>query len=54
MRITVSDVLDALASGLTFEEVLDEFPYLVRDDILACLAFAADRQRNLIRRVVSV
>lgn len=48
MRITVYDVLSYLASGMTYEEVLADFPYLTRDDILACLAFAANRERQLI------
>jgi uncharacterized protein (DUF433 family) len=47
MRITVGDVLDYLAGGMTFEEILDDFPDLTREDILACLAFAADRERSL-------
>ena len=47
MRITVSDVLEYLASGMTEEEILEEFPYLEREDIKACLAFAADRERKL-------
>jgi uncharacterized protein (DUF433 family) len=47
MRITVSDVLSYLASGMSEEEVLRDFPYLTRDDIRACLAFAADRERRL-------
>lgn len=48
MRITVQDVLEYLASGMTEEEILDDFPDLTRDDIKACLAFAADRERKLI------
>ena len=47
MRITVGDVLDWLASGMTFEEILNDFPELAREDIYACLAFAADKERNL-------
>jgi uncharacterized protein (DUF433 family) len=47
LRITVSDVLGYLASGMTEDEILRDFPYLVRDDIRACLAFAADRERRL-------
>ncbi|MEJ2206405.1 MAG: DUF433 domain-containing protein [Gemmatimonadota bacterium] len=47
MRITVSDVLEYLASGMSEHEILDEFPDLERDDIRACLAFAADRERRL-------
>ena len=41
IRIRVSDVLGLLARGLSHDEVLKEFPYLERDDILACLEFAA-------------
>lgn len=41
MRIRVTDVLDLLANGLTFEEVLAEFPYLETEDIQACLRFAS-------------
>jgi uncharacterized protein (DUF433 family) len=40
LRITVWDVLEYLASGMTVEEVLEDFPDLTRDDILACYAFA--------------
>jgi len=47
MRITVYDVLDYLASGMTQEEILHDFPDLTRDDIRACLAFAADREGRL-------
>jgi uncharacterized protein (DUF433 family) len=42
MRITVYDVLSYLAAGMTEEEVLADFPYLTRKDILACLGYAAD------------
>jgi uncharacterized protein (DUF433 family) len=45
MRITVYDVLSYLASGMTYEEILDDFPYLAQEDILACLGYAADRER---------
>jgi uncharacterized protein (DUF433 family) len=44
MRITVYDVLSYLASGMTEEEVLSDFPELTHEDILACLSFAADRE----------
>ena len=44
--ITVYDVLDYLASGMTESEILADFPSLTRDDIRACLAFAADRERK--------
>ena len=47
LRITVYDVLDYLASGMTEEEILADFPDLKADDIKACLAFAADRERRL-------
>lgn len=47
LRITVSDVLDYLASGMTADQVLADFPELTADDIRACLAFAADRERRL-------
>jgi uncharacterized protein (DUF433 family) len=46
MRITVYDVLSYLASGMTYEEILDDFPYLTQEDILACLRYAADRERQ--------
>jgi len=46
MRITVYDVLSYLAAGMTHEEVLADFPYLTEDDILACLSYAADRERR--------
>ena len=45
MRITVYDVLDYLASGMTIEEIIDDFPYLSETDIRACLAYAADREK---------
>jgi len=48
LRITVYDVLDYLASGMTEAEILQDFPDLTREDIRACLAFAADRERKLI------
>lgn len=48
LRITVYDVLDYLASGMTEDEILRDFPDLMRDDIRACLAFAADRERKLV------
>jgi uncharacterized protein (DUF433 family) len=46
-RMTVGDVLDYLAAGMTYAEVLHDFPNLTEQDILACLAFAADREREL-------
>lgn len=47
MRITVQDVLEYLAGGMTEEEILSDFPELTREDIRACLAFAANRERQL-------
>jgi len=47
LRITVYDVLDYLASGMTETEILADFPDLTSDDIRACLAFAAERERRL-------
>ena len=48
LRITVYDVLSYLASGMTIDEILGDFPYLTREDIFACLAYAADRENNLL------
>ncbi|MDB9314933.1 DUF433 domain-containing protein [Spirulina sp. CS-785/01] len=48
MRITVYDVLSYLASGMSYEEILEDFPYLTQEDILACLSYAADRDRDLL------
>ncbi len=46
LRITVYDVLEYLASGMSEDEILADFPDLTRDDIRACLMFAADRERR--------
>ena len=46
LRVTVGDVLGYLASGMTHGEILRDFPYLTEEDIRACLAFAADRERK--------
>ena len=48
MRITVYDVLEYLASGMSEAQILADFPDLTSDDIRACLAFAADRERRLL------
>lgn len=48
MRITVYDVLSYLASGMTQQEILADFPYLTEGDILACLSYAADREHHLL------
>ena len=45
MRITVYDVLSYLASGLREEDLRSDFPELMHEDVLACLAYAADRER---------
>ena len=47
-RITVHDVLEFLASGMTEAEIIVEFPELTKTDIRACLVFAADRERRLV------
>lgn len=47
LRLTVQDVLEYLASGMSVEEILADFPDLAAEDIRACLAFAADRERRL-------
>jgi uncharacterized protein (DUF433 family) len=47
LRMTVQDVLEYLASGMTSDEILADFPDLTAEDIRACLAFAADRERRL-------
>lgn len=46
-RITVSDVLEYLAGGMTADELLSDFPSLTLDDIRACLGFAASREKRL-------
>jgi uncharacterized protein (DUF433 family) len=46
MRITVYDVLSYLAAGMTYEEILEDFPYLTMEDILACLSYAAEREQQ--------
>jgi uncharacterized protein (DUF433 family) len=47
MRVTVYDVLSYLASGMSHEEILTDFPYLTETDIRACLSYAADREHHL-------
>jgi len=51
LRITVSDVLEYLASGMTESEILGDFPELTSEDIRACLTFAAERERRLLGSV---
>jgi uncharacterized protein (DUF433 family) len=48
LRITVYEMLEYLASGMPEAEILNDFPDLTREDIRACLAFAADRERKLV------
>jgi uncharacterized protein (DUF433 family) len=48
MRITVYDVLSYLTAGMTHEEILEDFPYLTEEDILACLSYAADREAHVV------
>ena len=47
LRLTVKDVLQYLASGMTEQEIVSDFPEIDSDDIRACLAFAAEREQNL-------
>jgi len=53
MRITVADVLGWLAAGMSHEEIREDFPELTEEDIRACLAYAADRERRLVTIVPS-
>ena len=48
MRIAVADVLGWLAAGMTHEEIVSDYPELTEEDIRACLAYAADRERRLV------
>lgn len=48
MRITVADVLGWLASGMTPQQIIDDFPELTEQDIQACLQFAAQRERQTV------
>jgi uncharacterized protein (DUF433 family) len=47
MRISVYDVLSWLASGMSHDEILRDYPELTPEDIQACLRFAADREHHL-------
>jgi len=49
LRITVYDVLNMLAEGMSHEEILEDFPKLTQDDILAVLAYAAERDRRAVQ-----
>ncbi|MGA2497488.1 MAG: DUF433 domain-containing protein [Tepidisphaeraceae bacterium] len=48
MRIAVADVLGWLAVGMSHEQIIGDFPELTEDDIRACLAYAADRERRVL------
>jgi uncharacterized protein (DUF433 family) len=51
MRIAVADILGWLASGMSHQQIFNEYPELTENDIRACLAFAADRERLVITAV---
>jgi len=48
MRIAVADVLGWLAAGMSHDQIVSDFPELTQDDIRACLAYAADRERRVL------
>ena len=52
MRTAVADVLGWLASGMSHEEILSDYPELTEEDIRACLAYAADRERRLVTATI--
>ena len=52
MRIAVADVLGWLAAGMSHEEILSDYPELTEEDIRACLAYAADRERKLVTATI--
>lgn len=54
LRITVYEVLEYLASEMTEAEILEDFPDLTHQDLKACLAYAADRERRLMTAPVAV
>jgi uncharacterized protein (DUF433 family) len=49
IRIAVYDILNMLADGMTYDEIIDDYPKITKEDILACLAFAAERENNITR-----
>lgn len=51
LRITVTDILEYLASGMTEAEIVRDFPELAIEDVRACLVFAAERERRLLGSV---
>ena len=48
MRIRVTDVLDLLGAGASFDEILQDYPYLEREDILACIEYAARQTDHVV------
>jgi uncharacterized protein (DUF433 family) len=48
LRITVYDVLSYLAAGMSIDDLLNDFPELTQNDVLACLSFAAERERVML------
>ena len=54
LRITVYEVLEYLASDMSEAEILDDFPDLTREDLKACIAYAADRERRFMNTTLSV
>jgi uncharacterized protein (DUF433 family) len=54
MRITVYDIIEYLASGMSMEEILDDFSELTKEDILASLAFIADQHRAEKRKRIGI
>ena len=48
LRITVYDIFDWLASGMTRDEIIEDFPELIIEDILACFAYAADKEKKIL------
>jgi len=48
LRITVYDILSMLANGMTYDEILEDFPKLTKEDILSALAYAADREHKTV------
>jgi uncharacterized protein (DUF433 family) len=48
LRITVGDVLGWIAAGMSWQEIVEDFPDLTREDIQACLEYAADRERQTV------
>ena len=49
LRITVYDILNMLADGMSSDEIIDDFPKITKEDILACLSFAAQREGSITR-----